>query len=113
LEKLLCLLNVWKKFKMYFLSISLLGDDDCNNNMISSGKEPSPTQKREKPMRSTSTTETDLAVDQLHASEKLIAQLNETWEQKLQRTEEIRQQREAVFAEMGVAVKPGKNIHSD
>lgn len=59
-------------------------------------------------MRSTSTTETDLAVDQLHASEKLIAQLNETWEQKLQRTEEIRQQREAVFAEMGVAVKPGK-----
>jgi kinesin family member 1 len=76
--------------------------------MVTSAKEPSPIHKREKPMRSTSTTETDLAVDQLHASEKLIAQLNETWEQKLQRTEEIRQQREAVFAEMGVAVKPGK-----
>lgn len=61
---------------------------------------------REKPIRSPSTTETDLAVDQLHESEKLIAELNETWENKLKRTEEIRQQREAVFAEMGVAVKP-------
>ncbi|XP_076671886.1 kinesin family member unc-104 isoform X5 [Andrena cerasifolii] len=45
------------------------------------------------------------AVDQLHASEKLIAELNETWEEKLKRTEIIRLQREAVFAEMGVAVK--------
>lgn len=72
-------------------------------------------------------------VDQLQASEKLIAgeqtefflsykyhfeleefhnyfifffsELNETWEEKLKRTEEIRIQREAVFAEMGVAVK--------
>lgn len=32
-------------------------------------------------------------------------ELNETWEEKLKRTEEIRIQREAVFAEMGVAVK--------
>lgn len=32
-------------------------------------------------------------------------ELNETWEEKLKRTEEIRLQREAVFAEMGVAVK--------
>ena len=83
-----------------------LGDDECNNNVpASNGKQTD--YKREKPMRSTSTTETDLAVDQLHASEKLIAELNETWEEKLKRTEEIRQQREAVFAEMGVAVKPG------
>ncbi|CRL07187.1 CLUMA_CG020172, isoform A [Clunio marinus] len=48
---------------------------------------------------------TEMAGDQLQASEKLIRELNETWEQKLIRTEEIRQQREAVFAEMGVAVK--------
>lgn len=34
-----------------------------------------------------------------------IEELNETWEEKLKRTEEIRIQREAVFAEMGVAVK--------
>ncbi|XP_044591196.1 kinesin-like protein unc-104 isoform X5 [Cotesia glomerata] len=45
------------------------------------------------------------AVDQLQASEKLIAELNETWEEKLKRTESIRLTREAVFAEMGVAVK--------
>lgn len=31
--------------------------------------------------------------------------MNETWEEKLKRTESIRLQREAVFAEMGVAVK--------
>ncbi|KAG0722229.1 Kinesin-like protein unc-104 [Chionoecetes opilio] len=33
------------------------------------------------------------AVDQLHANEKLIAELNETWEDKLKRTESIRLQR--------------------
>ncbi|XP_066904083.1 kinesin-like protein unc-104 isoform X2 [Halyomorpha halys] len=52
-----------------------------------------------------SSTIAEEAVDQLQASEKLIAELNETWEEKLKRTEEIRLQREAVFAEMGVAVK--------
>jgi len=51
------------------------------------------------------------AVDQLQASEKLIAELNETWEEKLKRTEVIRVEREAVFAEMGVAVKEdGKTV---
>ncbi|XP_064213350.1 kinesin-like protein unc-104 isoform X10 [Tribolium castaneum] len=55
--------------------------------------------------RTTSTTIAEEAVDQLQASEKLIAELNETWEEKLKRTEAIRIQREAVFAEMGVAVK--------
>ncbi|XP_065560293.1 kinesin-like protein unc-104 isoform X2 [Artemia franciscana] len=47
----------------------------------------------------------EVAVDQLQANEKLIAELNETWEDKLKKTEVIRLQREAVFAEMGVAVK--------
>lgn len=37
------------------------------------------------------------------------AELNETWEEKLKRTEDIRLQREAVFAEMGVAVKEDGN----
>lgn len=37
------------------------------------------------------------------------AELNETWEEKLKRTEDIRVQREAVFAEMGVAVKEDGN----
>lgn len=35
----------------------------------------------------------------------ILTELNETWEEKLKRTEAIRLQREAVFAEMGVAVK--------
>ncbi|XP_026475169.1 kinesin-like protein unc-104 [Ctenocephalides felis] len=59
----------------------------------------------DKESRSRTATCAEIAVDQLQASEKLIAELNETWEDKLKRTEEIRLQREAVFAEMGVAVK--------
>ncbi|XP_068217159.1 kinesin-like protein unc-104 isoform X4 [Palaemon carinicauda] len=51
----------------------------------------------------------ECAVDQLQANEKLIAELNETWEEKLKRTESIRLQREAVFAEMGVALKEDGN----
>ncbi|KAG7312378.1 hypothetical protein JYU34_001867 [Plutella xylostella] len=58
----------------------------------------------------TGTTIAEDAVDQLQASEKLIAELNETWEEKLKRTEQIRVQREAVFAEMGVAVKEGITV---
>lgn len=38
-----------------------------------------------------------------------ILELNETWEEKLMKTEAIRLQREAVFAEMGVAVKEDGN----
>ena len=34
-----------------------------------------------------------------------FSELNETWEEKVKRTESIRHQREAVFAEMGVAIK--------
>uniref|UniRef100_T1IJB9 OTU domain-containing protein 3 n=1 Tax=Strigamia maritima TaxID=126957 RepID=T1IJB9_STRMM len=49
------------------------------------------------------------AVEQLQASEKLIAELNETWEDKLKKTEAIRLEREAVFAEMGVALREDGN----
>uniref|UniRef100_A0A671KPY3 Kinesin-like protein KIF1C n=1 Tax=Sinocyclocheilus anshuiensis TaxID=1608454 RepID=A0A671KPY3_9TELE len=38
-------------------------------------------------------------------TEKIIAELNETWEEKLRKTESIRQEREALLAEMGVSVK--------
>lgn len=41
---------------------------------------------------------------------RLPTELNETWEEKLKRTEQIRVQREAVFAEMGVAVKEGITV---
>lgn len=40
-----------------------------------------------------------------HSLRYFLSELNETWEEKLKRTELIRIQREAVFAEMGVAVK--------
>lgn len=40
----------------------------------------------------------------------LLSELNETWEEKLKRTEQIRVQREAVFAEMGLAVKEGITV---
>ncbi|KAK3593264.1 hypothetical protein CHS0354_012358 [Potamilus streckersoni] len=45
------------------------------------------------------------AIERLKMSEKLIAELNESWEEKLRKTEEIRIEREAVLAEMGVALK--------
>nr|XP_022900309.1 kinesin-like protein unc-104 isoform X2 [Onthophagus taurus] len=69
----------------------------------------SPTEKEQVRIRTPSTTTAEEAVDQLQASEKLIAELNETWEEKLKRTEAIRLQREAIFAEMGVAVKEDGN----
>ncbi|PAA73416.1 hypothetical protein BOX15_Mlig024839g1 [Macrostomum lignano] len=45
------------------------------------------------------------AMEKLRTSEKLIAELNETWEEKLKKTEEIRQQREHQLAEMGLALR--------
>ncbi|XP_050299127.1 kinesin-like protein unc-104 isoform X2 [Anthonomus grandis grandis] len=65
--------------------------------------------ENEKRARTQSTTAEE-AVDQLQASEKLIAELNETWEEKLKKTEAIRIEREAVFAEMGVAIKDGNTV---
>ena len=44
------------------------------------------------------------AMERLKESEKLMAELNESWEEKLRRTDEIRKEREAVLAEMGVAL---------
>ncbi|ORX50933.1 kinesin-domain-containing protein [Hesseltinella vesiculosa] len=43
-------------------------------------------------------------VDQLQSSEKLLANLNETWEEKLKKTEEIQKERERALAELGIAV---------
>ncbi|XP_076472473.1 kinesin-like protein unc-104 [Babylonia areolata] len=45
------------------------------------------------------------AMERLKESEKLIAELNESWEEKLRRTEAVRKEREAVLAEMGVALR--------
>ncbi|XP_063064962.1 kinesin-like protein KIF1B isoform X7 [Engraulis encrasicolus] len=45
------------------------------------------------------------AIERLKESEKIIAELNETWEEKLRKTESIRMEREALLAEMGVAIR--------
>ncbi|XP_063683254.1 kinesin-like protein unc-104 isoform X2 [Bolinopsis microptera] len=47
------------------------------------------------------------AQEQLQASEKLIAELNETWEQKLQKTEKIKIERESALTELGVSIQGG------
>lgn len=79
------------------------GDNNKSDSVIDVSNIGSPKNISKNRTRNGSSTE--MAVDQLQASEKLIAELNETWEEKLKRTEQIRVQREAVFAEMGVAVK--------
>ncbi|XP_068785625.1 kinesin-like protein KIF1C [Struthio camelus] len=45
------------------------------------------------------------AMERLQETEKIIAELNETWEEKLRKTEAIRMEREALLAEMGVALR--------
>uniref|UniRef100_A0A2K6UYZ3 Kinesin family member 1C n=1 Tax=Saimiri boliviensis boliviensis TaxID=39432 RepID=A0A2K6UYZ3_SAIBB len=45
------------------------------------------------------------AIERLQETEKIIAELNETWEEKLRKTEALRMEREALLAEMGVAVR--------
>ncbi|XP_056588561.1 kinesin-like protein KIF1C [Triplophysa dalaica] len=45
------------------------------------------------------------AVERLKETEKIISELNETWEEKLRKTQSIRFERESVLAEMGVSIK--------
>ncbi|XP_022665709.1 kinesin-like protein unc-104 isoform X3 [Varroa destructor] len=70
---------------------------DDMNNVVAQG---SPKQRRR--LMSGATED---KIEQLQENEKLIAELNETWEEKLRKTEDIKRQREAVLAEMGVALK--------
>ncbi|MCJ1246234.1 kinesin-like protein Klp8 [Trapelia coarctata] len=45
--------------------------------------------------------------EQLNQSEKLYADLNQTWEQKLQKTEQIHKEREAALEELGISIEKG------
>ena len=45
--------------------------------------------------------------EQLSQSEKLYSDLNQTWEQKLQKTEEIHKEREAALEELGISIEKG------
>ncbi|KAJ3365965.1 hypothetical protein GGF32_007465 [Allomyces javanicus] len=46
--------------------------------------------------------------DQLSASEKLMVELNETWEEKLRRTQEIAAEKERVLNELGIRIGNGQ-----
>lgn len=45
--------------------------------------------------------------EQLSQSEKLLTDLNQTWEQKMQKTEEIHKEREAALEELGISIEKG------
>jgi kinesin family protein 1 len=46
-------------------------------------------------------------VEQLNQSEKLYKDLNQTWEEKLQKTEEIHKEREQALEELGISIEKG------
>ncbi|ORY15000.1 hypothetical protein BCR34DRAFT_598706 [Clohesyomyces aquaticus] len=46
-------------------------------------------------------------VEQLNQSEKLYQDLNQTWEEKLQKTEMIHKEREAALEELGISIEKG------
>lgn len=46
--------------------------------------------------------------EQLESSEKLMQSLNETWEDKMLRTQEIQKERESALEELGITVE--KNL---
>ncbi|KAF2400491.1 kinesin family protein [Trichodelitschia bisporula] len=46
-------------------------------------------------------------VEQLNQSEKLYQEINQTWEEKLQKTELIHKEREAALEELGISIEKG------
>ncbi|KAH6638337.1 kinesin family protein-like protein [Boeremia exigua] len=46
-------------------------------------------------------------VEKLNQSEKLYKDLNQTWEEKLQKTEEIHKERETALEELGISIEKG------
>lgn len=44
-------------------------------------------------------------IEQLHSSEKLLSEVNQTWEEKMSRTEAIHREREKALLELGVIVE--------
>lgn len=45
--------------------------------------------------------------EQLNQSEKLLTDLNQTWEEKLEKTESIHKEREAALEELGISIEKG------
>ncbi|KAG0007076.1 kinesin-like protein Klp8 [Modicella reniformis] len=51
--------------------------------------------------------------DEVQASEKIMAELNETWEEKLRKTQEIQHERERTLEELGISVEKGQiGVHT-
>lgn len=51
--------------------------------------------------------------DQLESSEKLMQSLNETWEEKMQKTQEVHKEREKALEELGITVeKNNVGVHT-
>lgn len=51
--------------------------------------------------------------EQLETSEKLMQGLNETWEEKMQRTQEVQKEREKALEELGISVeKNNVGVHT-
>ncbi|XP_048860934.1 kinesin-like protein KIF1B isoform X4 [Brienomyrus brachyistius] len=82
--------------------ISALAGGSPPGSLLGLGGFPSVTSIQERIM---STPGGEEAIERLKESEKIIAELNETWEEKLRKTEAIRMEREALLAEMGVAIR--------
>lgn len=51
--------------------------------------------------------------EQLEAGEKLMESLNETWEEKMKRTQEVQKEREKALEELGISVeKNNVGVHT-
>lgn len=51
--------------------------------------------------------------EQLETSEKLMQSLNETWEEKMQRTQEVQKEREKALEELGITIdKNNVGVHT-
>jgi len=62
------------------------------------------TASSEKRRRRTTSVDGEDAMERLEMTEKLILELNETWEEKMKRTEQIRHERSVPFAVVSVSV---------
>lgn len=45
--------------------------------------------------------------EQLNASEKLLGDLNQTWEERMEKTQQIHREREAALEELGISIEKG------
>lgn len=46
-------------------------------------------------------------VEQLQSSEKILTDLNQTWEERLEKTQQIHKEREAALEELGISIEKG------